>query len=172
MHLVTPRSSVVVEDDLTWLRPVESSTRMRHTLGTFLLAVLILAGGAAFTLLPAPVSLAATVVVVALGVALFVSIVRSAGSRVALSDVGLYLQNGGRAYQVGWAAVRGVYGRPARGRLRVVIDDGYRARSTRAAFETDAAQRWLDLVTAEAARRQLQPRPPAEGPGFTSGAAS
>jgi hypothetical protein len=168
MRLVTPRSEVVASDDLTWLRPVESSTRARHTLGTFLLAVLILAGGATATLLPPAAALPVTAAVIAAGLALLVAIVRGAGSRLALSDVGVYLENGGSAHQVGWAAVRGLYGRPVRGRVRVVVDDGYRPRSTRATFELAAARDWLELAAAEAQRRQLQPLSRPDGLGFTT----
>lgn len=172
MRLVTPRSEVVVEGDWTWLQPVQSSTRVRHTVGTFLLAVLIFLGMVTAILLPPPASMAATAVLAALAIALFVAIVRSAGSRLALSGLGLYVQNGGRAHQVGWAAVRGVYGAPARGRMRVVIDDGYRPRRTRAAFESAVAHRWLDIAAAEAERRQLRPQPHPDGLGFiaTAGA--
>lgn len=160
-----------MEGDWTWLQPVPSSTRIRHTLGTFVLAVLIFSGMATAILLPPPASLAATTVVAAVALALFVAIVRGAGSRLALSGLGLYVQNGGRAQQVGWAAVRGVYGTPARGRLRVVVDDGYRPRTTRAAFESAVARRWLDLAAAEAQRRQLRPQPRPDGLGFTTTAA-
>lgn len=171
MRLVTPRSEISVDQDWTWLQPVAASTRMRHTLGTFVLAALILAGMATSTLLSPAAALPATAAVAGTAVALFVAIVRSAGSRLALSGLGLYLQNGGRARQVGWAAVRGVHVRRTRGRVRLVIDDGYRARATRATFQTDVARQWLALAAEEARRRRLDPQPDPDGLGFTTAAA-
>jgi hypothetical protein len=169
MRLVVPRSEVVTDDNgWTWLQPVVSSTRTRHTAGTFVLAVLILAAGATWTLLPQPAALAATGVVVVTGLWLLAGIVRGAASRVALSALGLYVQDGGSAEQVGWTAVHSVAAQPHHGRWRISIDDGTRARTTRAGFEPAAARQWLELVTAEAARRQLAPVPLAEGSGFTA----
>lgn len=170
MRLVTPRSEVVVDDDWTWLQPVVSSTRLRHTLGTFLLAVLILAGGATATLLPPPSSVSATVGVAAVGLWLFVAVVRSAGSRVGVSGLGLYLQNGGSAYQVGWPAIQGVHTTPAGARVRLVIDDGYRPRTTRATFDPAVTRSWVEIAVAEASRRQLHPQPRPDGLGFSTDA--
>lgn len=170
MRLMIPRSEVRTDDTgLTWLQPVESSTRVRHTVGTFLLALLILVGGATWTLLPGPWGVAATAVVVATGAWLLAGIVRGAASRVAWSGLGLYVQDGARAEQVGWLAVRGLAATPAGRRWRIRIDDGYRPHTTRASFEATVARQWLDSAAEEARRRRLFPTPLPDGKGFTTG---
>lgn len=169
MRLVTPRSEVVMDEaGWTWLQPRTGSTRARHTLGTFLLAVLILIALATSTLLPRPASVAATALVIGVGAILLARIVRGAASRVALGGVGIYLQNGGQAHQVGWPAVRGVSGRPRRRRVHIVIDDGYRPRATRATFDAEHARQWLRLAAEEARRRRLEPVMLDDDLGFTS----
>ena len=169
MRFVVPRSEVVTDDaGWTWLQARPASTRVRHTVGTFFLAALIVVGGATWYLLQPPLHVVATVGVVALGIWLFVAIVVGAASRVALSDLGLYVQDWGRAEQLGWAAVAGVTAVAAGRRRRICIDDGTRSRTTRAAFDAGAARQWLDLVTAEAQRRRLNPHTLADGGGFTS----
>lgn len=169
MRLVHPRSEVAAEPDgWTWLRPVAASTRRRHTLGTFLLAVLILGAMATATLLGSPAAIVATVAVAALAATLLIAMVRSAASRVALSGVGIYLQEGASALAVGWPAIRGVTGVARAGRVRIVIDDGYRSRTTRGAFDPAVAAQWLDEATREAARRRLNPQAADNGLGFTA----
>lgn len=169
MRLVAPRSEVVAEaTGWTWLQPVRTSTRRRHTLGTFLLATLIVIGMATATLLPPPASVAATVAVAGAAIALFVAILRSAASRIALSGAGVYLQEGAHAQEVGWAAVRGLTTAPRRGRVRIVIDDGYRSRTTRSAFDVAPAAKWLEEARHEAARRRLHPIVAPDGMGFTT----
>lgn len=169
MGVVTPRSEVVSDAaGWTWLQPVESSTRARHTAGTFVLAVLILAGMATSTLLPLTSAVPATAVVVAAAGWLVAAIVRGAASRLALSDLGLYVQDGARVLQVAWTAVEAVTARPAGGRWRIHVDDGHRPRTTRAAFETPVARAWLELATAEARRRRLEPEALPNGRGFTA----
>ena len=169
MRLVLPRSEVVTDDTgWIWLQPVERSTRVRHTVGTFFLALLILVGGATWTLLSPPVGAALTAAVVALGLWLLAGIVRGAASRVALSGLGLYVQDGGRAAQVGWTAVRAVTAEANGRRVRIRIDDGHRARTTRTSFEAPAARTWLAAAEAEAARRQLRPVALPNGAGFTA----
>lgn len=169
MRLVVPRSEVVTDDnDWTWLQPVERSTRVRHTAGTFVLALLILVGGATWTLLARPAAIVATTVVVVTALWLLAGIVRGAGSRIAMSGLGLYVQDGGRAAQVGWTAVRGVTARRSGRRVRIRIDDGHRSTTTRTSFEAAAARQWLELTTAEAARRQLEPVALPDGTGFTA----
>ena len=170
MRVVIPRSEVVTDETgWTWLQPVASSTRARHTVGTFFLALAILLGGAAWTLLPRPASVLATAAVTAAGLWLLWGIVRGAGSRIALSDLGLYVQDGGRAAQVGWAAIRGISAAPMGRRWRISIDDGYQQRTTRTGFDVQVAREWLAHATAEAARRQLAPVALPDGAGFTSG---
>lgn len=169
MRLMIPRSEVVADDNgWTWLQPVVSSTRARHTLGTFVLALLILTGGATWTLLVWPFGVAATAGVVALGLWLLFSIVRGAASRVAWSGQGVYLQEGARAEQVAWVAVRGLAAAPSGRRWRIRIDDGHRPRTTRASFDAAVARQWLALATEEADRRQLSPTALPDGAGFTS----
>lgn len=165
-----PRSEVVTDDaGLVWLQPVAASTRVRHTFGTFLLALLILAGGATWTLLAWPWRLVASAAVAAVGAWLLVGIVLGAGSRVAWSALGVYVQEGARAQQVGWAAVRGLAAAPTGRRWRICIDDGYRPRTTRASFDAGTARQWLDSATEEARRRRLAPTPLRDGTGFTTG---
>lgn len=169
MRLVVPRSEVTTDETgWTWLQPRPASTRVRHTLGTFVLAALIVLGGAAWYLLPPPYPLPATLLVAAVGVWLLVGIAFGAGSRVALSDLGLYVQDGGSAAQLGWSAIAGVTAVTAGRRWRIRIDDGARSRTTRAAFEVPVARQWLALVTAEAERRRLSPMALPDGGGFTS----
>jgi hypothetical protein len=169
MDVVRPRSRIVAAaGGLTWLEPVEASTRARHTLGTFLLALLILIGGATATLLPVAAAVPATALVVAAAGWLLLCIVRDAGTRLALSGTGVHLLQGARAQQVGWAAIRGVTARRRGRRLRVVIDDGHRPVTTRASFEAAVTRRWLELVTAEARRRRLDPVVAPDGLGFTT----
>jgi hypothetical protein len=95
-------------------------------------------------------------------------LVRGAGSRLALSDLGLFVQDAGHVAQVGWAAIVGVQAVPARGRWRIRIDDGYRPRTTRTTFDVPAARDWLALVTTEADRRQLALQVLPGGAGFTA----
>lgn len=169
MRLMIPRSEVVTDDTgWTWLQPLASSTRVRHTVGTFFIALLILTGGATWTLLPQPYNWLATGAVVALGAWLLYGIVRGAATKIAWSDLGLYVQDGGRAEQVGWTAVRGLAAVPAGKRWRVRIDDGYRPRTTRASFETAVARTWLATAAEEAARRRLDPTVLPDGAGFTA----
>lgn len=168
MRLVVPHSEVTTDEaGWTWLQPRPASTRVRHTLGTFCLAALIVIGGATWYLLPPPYPLPATLLVVAVGVWLFVGIAFGAGSRVALSDIGLYVQDGGSAAQLGWSAIVGVTAVSAGRRWRIRIDDGSRSRTTRAAFDVAVARRWLALVLAEADRRRLDPVVLPDGAGFT-----
>ena len=168
MRLVVPHSEVITDEaGWTWLQPRPASTRVRHTLGTFGLAALIVAGGATWYLLPPPYPLPVTLLVATVGVWLLVGIAFGAGSRVALSDVGLYVQDGGSAAQLGWSAIAGVTAVSAGGRWRIRIDDGTRARTTRAAFDIAVARRWLALVLAEADRRRLDPVAMPDGAGFT-----
>lgn len=170
MRLMIPRSEVVTDDTgWTWLQPRASSTRARHTVGTFFIALLILVGGATWTLLAQPYGWLATGAVIAIGLWLLAGIVRGAGTKIAWSDLGLYVQNGGRAEQVGWAAVRGVAAVPAGRRWRLRIDDGHRPRTTRASFEAAPARRWLATAADEAARRSLDPTVLPGGAGFTAG---
>lgn len=171
MRMMIPRSEVVTDDaGWTWLQPLVSSTRVRHTTGTFFIALLILAGGATWTLLPQPSGAVATSAVVALGGWLLWGIVRGAGTKIAWSDLGLYVQDGGRAEQVGWTAVRGISAVPAGRRWRVRVDDGHRPRTTRASFEAAAARQWLASAADEAGRRRLDPTLLPDGAGFTAGA--
>lgn len=69
---------------------------------------------------------------------------------MAVSEVGLYLANGGNFVQLAWSAVSSVTSVPAGRRLRIRIDDGYEPRTTRAAFDAEAAQAWLVTVRASA----------------------
>ena len=167
MRLVVPRSEVTTDEvGWIWLQPRPASTRLRHTLGTFVLAALIVAGGATWYLLPPPYPVPATLAVAAAGIWLLIGIAFGAGSRVALSDLGLYVQDGGSAAQLGWAAIAAVTAVRTGRRWRIRVDDGTRSRTTRAAFDIAAAQQWLALVTAEAGRRQLDPVALPDGAGF------
>lgn len=171
MRGMIPRSEVVTDaTGWTWLQPVTSSTRVRHTVGTFFIALLILVGGATWTLLPQPYGWLTTCVVAGVGAWLLFGIVRGAATKLAWSELGLYVQNGGRAEQVGWTAIRGVEAVPAGRRWRLRIDDGYRPRTTRASFEAAAARRWLATAAEEAERRRLDPTVLPDGAGFTAGA--
>ncbi|MPZ73522.1 MAG: hypothetical protein GEU74_09875 [Nitriliruptorales bacterium] len=169
MRVVIPRSEVVVDAaGWTWLQPAPGSTRARHTAGTFALAILFVAGMAAWTLLPQPAAAVATAVVAAAAATLLWRIIRGARSRLAWSPIGIYVQNGGQAQQLAWAAVHGVATSPSGRRLRVVVDDGYHRVVSSADFDPDCVRRWLMSLLQEAKRRRLEPVVVGPGPGFTT----
>lgn len=167
MDLLLPRSHVTTDGHgMTWLEPVRRSTRVRQPAGTFILAVLIVVGGATATLLPPAPAAVGTAAVIGAAAAVLWSVVRGAASRVAVTPAGVYVEDGARTSQLAWSAVRGIRGQRAGRRVRITVDDGQRPVTTRASFEVDAARRWLDLASQEAQRRRLEPRPEPDGLGF------
>jgi hypothetical protein len=170
VSLLHVRSRVEVDEaGWTWLRPDPASTRIRHSTATFVLAVLVLAGMAAYSFL---VPAAAVVVVGALvvaGLALVVRTARSANTRAAVSELGVVLQTGTHLLQAGWPALDAVIGTRVGARVRLTVEAGGDRTTGSGTFEEQPARAWLERCAAEAARRNLDPQPLPDALGFRGG---
>lgn len=161
-------ASEVTEDDAgwVWLGPRRQSLRARHAVASATVAGLILAVMVVTTFLPGWRGLLVAAPVVAAGVLLVRRTAHDAVSRIALADAGLVLENGPHEVRVAWAGVTAVRGTRAGRRVRVVVGTRQADVATTVTFERAAAGAWLERVTAEARRRNLDPRPAAGGLGF------
>lgn len=167
--LLGSRSEIAADDGWLWLRPRRASTRLHHSFASFLLAVLVLTGAAAATLLPPLLAVPTTAAAAVAVVWLVLRTAREGQTRVGLCEVGVLLQDGSFVVQVGWQALRGLRGVAAGSRVRIAVDAGTDSRTTRTAFDRDAARGWLERAAREARRRNLQPQAVDTGLGFTAG---
>lgn len=169
MPVLGARSEVVVDDDgWVWLAPAPPSLRRWHSAAAALVAVLVLLVMVLLTFLPGWPGVVASAPPVAVGSYLVWSTSRRSMARLAMSGAGVVIALQADTIQIGWPAVATVMGRPERGRVRVVIGTRERRIVSQATFDRTAAEEWLARVTAEARRRNLDPRPAPGGLGFTA----
>lgn len=168
MRVLAARSQVVSEHGWLWLRPVTGSVRLQPSLASLLLATLVPAAIAAWSLLPRVAGVPLTAVLVALGAMVVVRTALQGATRLAMGDLGVVIQDGAQVAQVAWGAIEGLRGVRVRGRVRIALDAGRDSRVSRAGFDPEAAREWLDHAAAEADRRNLRPVAAENGLGFTA----
>lgn len=169
MRLLAAHSEVITDGQgWVWLQPRQASLRLRLTLVSLLLTVVLFAIVAATTLAPSVLAVPAVALLAACGLALVVRTVRECHTRVAVCDLGVFVSEGAGSRQIGWAALDGVRAEPARGRVRIAVAAGVDSRTTRAAFDREPARTWLVAATATARRRRLAPVAAPDGLGFTA----
>jgi hypothetical protein len=168
MQVFSPRSEIVEADGWLWLAPRRRSVKRRHSLASFLIALLIWLGLLAYELVPGVARYFAIAPPGVLALWLILLTARTGQTRVAMSPVGVALQTGIETTQIGWPALRMVAGEPVHGRVRVLLGTGDRIHTARATFDVAPAREWLARCAEEARRRNLDPVPVEGGLGWRS----
>lgn len=156
-------------DGWTWLAPSRRGTRLRQTLWSAVLSLVVIVLAAAATLPPPLIAVPLVALVLGGGIGLAVTLWNRAHSAVAVSALGIAVRGGFDVAQIGWPALEAVHGVPRGRRMRIVIEARGARHQTATTFTRDVAQAWLDACAEHARRRRLSPRPVEGLPGFRTG---